>query len=744
MSAALKEMMTWGTPRFCQKPSMEYAKQVTTGDINSFFMLFFDNFSSLVAILGEMIFIPLIVLEFNPMGAPVGIGSNSASTVADYFNANAAVVFNKVCPGIAFALVVGNVWYAFMAMKLAASENRMDVTALPYGINTPAGFLTVFMVQLSIMFIYNPRLIDISPEDFADKTWKGACAANFVGGLFEVAGIGIGNFMRLNIPRAALFAPVCGVGFLWLGFAPLIDVMREPIVGFIPLFLTFTAFFAKGGKGIYPSWLPMAFVMMVVGTIIWWSGGARHDTEKRELNERHKMEEFVRNNYNAYTGVNKMEGFVTLGFDYVDVKYIAVVFPIALASFIETIENVEMAHLQGDSYNVKEAMLADGVGTCIGAMFGSVIPTTVYIGHVRHKAAGARYMYSMLNALAFFILLMSGLMAPVFYIIDPVSIGCILIAVGLMIVQSAMEASASRHYPCLMIGIMFLVADMVFFDHFDATVRVATRSIGRMKGVMNMAPGGGIMCSLIVTAILCDLVDSRFGRASIFCFLACIFSFTGIMHGANYVYPDGRCITAVGTSDSDFYTTDLGELTFSLPVKATHLSWQVTDGKLHDVGFVPDYEWTYIVNDLGFDDPFRCTPWTRDWANATGTGAAPPQCMVCGDFAWGFAGQTPAYSTVAFEGAAGGTSYGKQPAYNPSADPGRMQAHPYNEGWRFGLAYFVLGLISLVHLAFGKMMGIEPIMDNGYATPPVAPDKAIVDKVIHTSTSSSTSSSANA
>ena len=59
--------------------------------------------------------------------------------------------------------------------------------------------------------------------------------------------------------------------------------------------------------------------------------------------------------------------------------------------------------------------------------------------------------------------------------------------------------------------------------------RVATRSIGRMKGVMNMAPMGGIMCSLMVTAILCDIVDSRYFRAGVFCFISGWFSFFGIM-----------------------------------------------------------------------------------------------------------------------------------------------------------------------------------------------------------------------
>ena len=311
----------------------------------------------------------------------------------------------------------------------------------------------------------------------------------------------------------------------------------------MPLFFTFTAFFANGGKGWYSQKIPMAMVIMLLGTILWWIGLSRHDTEKRELNNPPDMGLALQDALDNLAFKNNMSPFVTMGgFSYMKDNAVAIVFPIALASFIETIENVEMASIVGDSYNVKEAMLADGCGTIVGALFGSVIPTTVYIGHKRHKVAGAHYFYSVLNALAYFILLLSGLMPFFFYSIDEIAISCILIAVGLMIVEQALEASVPRHYPCLMIGIMFLIADMLYFDHFDATVRVATRSIGRMKGVMNMAPGGGIMCSLIVPAILCDLIDARFGRAAIFCTIACIFSLFGIMHGANYHQPDGMMI----------------------------------------------------------------------------------------------------------------------------------------------------------------------------------------------------------
>ena len=53
-------------------------------------------------------------------------------------------------------------------------------------------------------------------------------------------------------------------------------------------------------------------------------------------------------------------------------------------------------------------MLADGLGTMIGAIFGATIPTTVYIGHVRHKKAGAKWLYSFINGVVMFILMQAS------------------------------------------------------------------------------------------------------------------------------------------------------------------------------------------------------------------------------------------------------------------------------------------------------------------------------------------------
>ena len=62
-------------------------------------------------------------------------------------------------------------------------------------------------------------------------------------------------------------------------------------------------------------------------------------------------------------------------------EYLGVILPVALTNLVGTIECVESAERAGDAYGMRESMVADGVGTLLGASFGSVFGTTVYIGH---------------------------------------------------------------------------------------------------------------------------------------------------------------------------------------------------------------------------------------------------------------------------------------------------------------------------------------------------------------------------
>jgi AGZA family xanthine/uracil permease-like MFS transporter len=61
-----------------------------------------------------------------------------------------ALVFGRILPGVAVSLLVGNLYYGWQARQLAARTGRTDVTALPFGINTPSVFAYVLLVMLPV------------------------------------------------------------------------------------------------------------------------------------------------------------------------------------------------------------------------------------------------------------------------------------------------------------------------------------------------------------------------------------------------------------------------------------------------------------------------------------------------------------------------------------------------------------------------------------------------------------------
>ncbi len=67
------------------------------------------------------------------------------------------LVFGRIVPGLVLSLAVGNIYFAWMAWRLAKKENRSDVTAVPYGISVPHYFLVTFAIMLPLC-ICRPKM----------------------------------------------------------------------------------------------------------------------------------------------------------------------------------------------------------------------------------------------------------------------------------------------------------------------------------------------------------------------------------------------------------------------------------------------------------------------------------------------------------------------------------------------------------------------------------------------------------
>src|SRR5262245_51459560 len=89
-------------------------------DIDGFFGLFIDNLLQLmlIAVLCK------VVCGFPP-----------------------EIITGRILPGAAMSILLGNLFYAWQARQLMRKTGREDVTALPFGINTPSLFAYIFLIM---------------------------------------------------------------------------------------------------------------------------------------------------------------------------------------------------------------------------------------------------------------------------------------------------------------------------------------------------------------------------------------------------------------------------------------------------------------------------------------------------------------------------------------------------------------------------------------------------------------------
>ena len=80
------------------------------------------------------------------------------------------LLYKHVLPGAAISILIGNLFYAWQARRLALKEGRSDVTALPYGINTPSLLVYVFFVMAPAFA--KARGEGLSPD--AAARWRGS------------------------------------------------------------------------------------------------------------------------------------------------------------------------------------------------------------------------------------------------------------------------------------------------------------------------------------------------------------------------------------------------------------------------------------------------------------------------------------------------------------------------------------------------------------------------------------------
>jgi AGZA family xanthine/uracil permease-like MFS transporter len=442
------------------------------------------------------------------------------------------LLYGRVLPGVAVSLLVGNLFYAWQAHRLAARTGRTDITALPYGINTPSVLAHVFLVMLPVKL--EAMKSGMAPAAAAESAWQMGLLACLGSGLIEFLGAFVAGPIRRMTPRAALLSTLAGVALGFISGVFLLRTFANPVVGLTVLGIVLLVYF---GRVRFRGGIPGGLVAVGVGTALAWATGM---VEGRWPSHPPQFRPPI-------LAIQEMLAPLH-GRDWL--TYLSVIIPMGLFNLIGSLQNIESAEAAGDSYPTTPALAMNGVSTLAAASFGSCFPTTIYIGHPGWKALGARAGYSTLNGLFFTIVCLFGLLGYIAHAV-PIDAGmAIVLWIGIVITAQAFQATPPAHAPAVVVGLLPGIAawgsllvqtalrgGRVVLDQPKTPYPFPELSTAVANDSGTMLPGlfaleqGFIVTASILSALTVALIERQFVRAGLWAAAAALLSATGFMHG---------------------------------------------------------------------------------------------------------------------------------------------------------------------------------------------------------------------
>ncbi len=462
----------------------------TSGDIDGFFGLFFSGFPDL-----------LLIVALAPIcGFP------------------AQFVASHILPGAAISILAGNLFYAFQARRLAARNGRSDVTAIPFGVNTPTIFAYVFLIMGPIF----------ARTGNADLAWHAGLFACLLSGVLQTICSFGADWLRRNTPSAALLCPIAGLSLAYLCMGFIFGVFDQPAVALLPMIVLFALYGAHlTGPFRLPFRIPPALLAIALGAVL--VAVMRHfGLYTAPLPAVAKPSLYLPHPVQIFSIFTHREWW----------SYLNLIVPLSLLDVAGSLMILESARLAGDDFATRPSLLTNGIATMLAAVLGSPFPTTLYIGHAAHKANGARSGYSVLNGALTCILCLTGILPLVLRVIPIEVAGPVIVWFGLMTVGQAFTEVPQAHAVAVAMGLLPLLAQWAS-TLIDTVLRGSGTSLAQLAphldrsvaigGIFALAQGA-LLISMLWAASMASIVDRRFLRAAAWMLAASTLSAFGLIH----------------------------------------------------------------------------------------------------------------------------------------------------------------------------------------------------------------------
>jgi len=439
-----------------------------------------------------------------------------------------ATLFGQILPAVGAMLFLGNMYYAWMAKRLADKEGRDDVTALPSGPSVPHMFFVVFAIMLPI---------SISTKD-PMQAWHAGLAWVFIEGLMLFVGAFIAPHIRRVTPRAALLGTLAGISITFISMRPAFEIMQTPVIGLISLAIILGAWY--GGVR-YPGKVPGGLVAIAVGTALAWLGYVFGLGSIINITMNPSAVGTAVGNVNLNIPLPVI-GDVINGLATHWKVIIITAIPFGVYDFIEAMDNVESASAAGDEYSVKETLMAEGSISLLGTLLGSPFANAVYIGHPGWKDIGGRIGYSVATGFMVLVLTWLSIIGLMLEVIPLVAIIPILLYIGLLIGAQAFQETPAHHAPAIVLALVPNLAAWakVQIDGALGAAGTNAAAVGFDKlsqtGVLyqglDVLAGGAVVTGLLWGAMAVFVMDREHKMAASFAGVAAVLTFFGFIHGS--------------------------------------------------------------------------------------------------------------------------------------------------------------------------------------------------------------------
>ena len=440
-------------------------------------------------------------------------------------------VFGTILPALGIELLVGNIFYFYMAKRLAAKEGRTDVTALPYGPSVPHMFIVTFVVMLPTFIATKDPI----------QAWTAGLAWAFIIGVIILIGAFVGPTIRKFTPRAALLGTLAGISITFISMGPAAQMWEAAWIA-LPVLALIIIGFISGVR--LPGNFPIGLAALLLGSAIAWAGGFM---ETAAVSDAAK---------DIAVGVPSLN--LDLLFDGLGgiSPLLATAIPLGIYNFTEAMSNVESAAAAGDNYNLRHVLLADGTGAVAGSVMGCPFPPAVYIGQPGWKKAGGRISYSLVTGIMIFALCILGMFPLLAALLPLPAIVPVLLFIGLVIGTQAFSAVPRAHYPAILLAVVPNIAawgaglvDNALVAAGTSAEKVGAASLngaGVITDGLHTLGQGAVLAGLVLGAFAVFLIDRRFVHAAIASGAGALLTLVGLMHGEKVTWFDSEPKVALG------------------------------------------------------------------------------------------------------------------------------------------------------------------------------------------------------